>query len=89
MSPFVSIVITDVLWFLVFVGWVILIVVGLEADKPLSGGIPGHVDLNERHLPQHWTMSDRIGEIGGWVVFAAVCALLPIVLYWIFAVHAR
>ena len=79
----------DVLWFLVFVGWVILLVVGLEADKPLSGGIPGHVDLHETHMQHQWSLRDKIGEIGGWAGFAAVCALLPVILYWIFAVHGR
>ena len=34
-------------------------------------------------------LRDRIGETGGWVVFGVVCALLPVVLYWIFAVHGR
>ena len=77
----------DFLWFLVFVGWVILLVVGLEADKPLSGGIPGHVDLHEMHMKHHWSPGDKLGEIGGWVVFAAVCALLPVILWWVFAVH--
>ena len=80
--------VADVLWFLVFVGWVILLVVGLEADKPLSGGIPGHVDLHELRARHHWSLGDQVGEIGGWVVFAAVCALLPVILWWILAVHA-
>ena len=80
---------TDLLWFLVFVGWVLLIVVGLEADKPLSGGIPGHVDLGEMHTKHPWSVRDKLGESGGWAVFAAVCALLPVILYWIFAVHSR
>ena len=82
-----GLVITDVLWVLVFAGWVLLIVTGLEADKPLSGGIPGHVDLHEMHMKHHWSAGDKLGEIGGWVVFAAVCALLPVILWWVFAVH--
>ena len=77
----------DFLWFLVFVGWVILLVAGLEADKPLSGGIPGHVDLNETHMQHHWSPGDKLGELGGWAVFAAVSALLPVILWWVFAVH--
>jgi hypothetical protein len=79
----------DVLWFLVFVGWVILLVVGLEADKPLSGGIPGHVDLHETRMQHHWSLRDKIGEIGGWAAFAAVSTLLPVILYWIFVVHDK
>ena len=89
MNPLAGVIITDVLWFLVFVGWVLLIVAGLEADKPLSGGVPGHVDLHEARQPHLWNLGDRVGEIGGWVVFGVVCALLPVVLYWIFAVHGR
>ena len=68
---------------------VLLIVTGLEADKPLSGGIPGHVDAHELRTPGHWDKRDRLGEIGGWVVFGMVSCLLPVVLYWIFAVHPR
>jgi hypothetical protein len=81
-------IVADALWFLVFVGWVILLLVGLEADKPLSGGIPGHVDLHEMRAEHRWAPGDKIGEIGGWAIFAAVCALLPVILWWIFAVHA-
>ena len=51
MSPILPVIMADFLWFLVFVGWVILIVVGLEADKPLSGGIPGHIDMHEQRQP--------------------------------------
>lgn len=87
MSELTGVIITDVLWFLVFVGWVLLIVAGLEADKPMSGGVPGHVDLHEAHHVHPWALRDRLGEIGGWVVFGAVCTFLPVVLYWIFAVH--
>jgi hypothetical protein len=89
MSPILPTIVADFLWFLVFAGWVILIVVGLEADKPLSGGIPGHIDMHEQRQPHAWNLRDRIGEIGGWAVFAAVSALLPVILYWIFAVHNR
>jgi hypothetical protein len=80
---------SDGLWFLVFVGWIVLIVVGLEADKPLSGGIPGHIDMHEQRQVHTWNLRDKVGEIGGWVVFAGVSALLPVILYWIFAVHGR
>ena len=89
MSLPVDVIMTDILWFLVFVGWVLLLVVGLEADKPLSGGIPGQVDLHETHAKHPWSQRDKIGEMGGWAAFAAVCTLLPIILYWIFAVHGR
>lgn len=84
-----GVIVADFLWFLVFVGWVILLVVGLEADKPLSGGIPGHVDLHEMRAQHQWSLGDKVGELGGWAIFAAVSALLPVILYWIFAVHSR
>ncbi len=89
MSPLAEIIIADIMWFLVFVGWIILLVVGLEADKPLSGGIPGIVDLHEMRAKHQWSLRDKVGEIGGWVVFAAVSALLPVILYWISVVHTR
>jgi len=78
---------SDGLWFLVFVGWIVLIVVGLEADKPLSGGIPGHVDLS--HL-EHNAPEGPLGQLGarlGWALFGAVSLSLPVILVWIFRVH--
>ena len=84
-----SVIITDILWVLVIAGWVLLVLMGLEADKPLSGGIPGHVDMHELHNKHRWERADRIGEIGGWIVFASVAAMLPVILYWIFVVHGR
>ena len=89
MNPLLSVIITDVLWVIVFAGWILLIVTGLEADKPLSGGIPGHVDAHELHSTSRWSARDRLGEIGGWAVFGLVAALLPVILYWIFAVDPR
>ncbi|MBK8050927.1 MAG: hypothetical protein IPK16_29810 [Anaerolineales bacterium] len=89
MNIALSVIITDILWVMVIAGWILLIVTGLEADKPLSGGIPGHVDLHDLHSKFAWARGDKIGEIGGWVIFAAVSALLPLILYWIFNVHGR
>ncbi len=89
MNVLVHMLMSDGLWFLVFVGWIVLIVVGLEADKPLSGGIPGHIDMHEQRQAHAWSLRDKIGEIGGWAVFAGVSALLPVILYWIFAAHGR
>jgi hypothetical protein len=34
----------DALWLLIAAGWVLLLLTGLEADKPLSGGLPGYAD---------------------------------------------
>lgn len=80
------IIVTDALWFLVIVGWILLIVTGLEADKPLSGGIPGHVHLHDSHS-QGWTSRDRLGAIAAWALFGVAAALLPVLLWWIFVVH--
>ena len=88
MNELAAVVVTDALWFLVIVGWIVLIVTGLEADKPLSGGIPGAVDAHD-HSNHHWSPGDRLGEIGGWLVFGLTSALLPVVRYWIFMVHGR
>ena len=81
-----DIIITDALWFLVIVGWILLIVTGLEADKPLSGGIPGHVDLHDSHT-HGWTLRDRFGAIAAWTVFGLAAASLPLLLWWIFVFH--
>ena len=81
-----DVMLTDGLWFLVIVGWILLIVTGLEADKPLSGGIPGHVDLHESHA-EHWNSRDRFGAIAALAVFGVAAASLPVLLWWIFAVH--
>ena len=89
MNFLADIILTDVLWVLVIVGWVLLVITGLEADKPLSGGLPGHAVLQDHHEESHWGMRDRIGEIGGWLVFLGTAASLPLVLWWIFAVHGR
>lgn len=84
MNELAGVIFTNLLWLLVFVGWVLLIVAGLEADKPLSGGVPGHLDIHESRNVHPWRPGDKLGEIGGWVVFGAVCALLPVVSYWDF-----
>lgn len=77
----------DFLFILIAVGWVVLIVAGIEPDKPLSGGIPGHVDLS--HL-EHNAPEGPVGQLGGrlgWVLFGAVSLSLPVILVWIFRVH--
>ena len=85
---FFSVVLPDFLFILIVVGWGILIVAGIEPDKPLSGGIPGHVDLS--HLEAtHWSQVDRVGSILAWIVFGATALSLPLILFWIFAVHGQ
>jgi hypothetical protein len=87
--PIWHLLITDGLWVLVIAGWALLIVIGLEADKPLSGGIPGHADPHDSQVEHKWAGWDRIGEVAGWVCFAAISAALPLILYWVFTTHGR
>lgn len=86
-SGTMNLVVTDMLWLLVIVGWILLIVVGLEADKPLSGGVPGHLDAAEHHEARDWNVRDRLGSIGSWALFGLAAASLPVVLWWILQVH--
>ncbi len=78
--------IQDLLFVLIAIGWTILLLAGIEPDTPLSGGIPGHVDLSH-HEAKTWTGGDRIGELGSWLIFGAACLSLPFVLVWIFRTH--
>lgn len=79
---------SDVIWIIVIAGWIFLIAAGLEADKPLSGGIPGHVDHQEHLLAPPETLWDRLGIMGAWGIFGLASVGLVFVLWWIFAVHA-
>ncbi len=78
---------SDVIWIIVIGGWIFLIAAGLEADKPLSGGIPGHVDHHEHLLAPPETLWDRLGIMGAWAIFGLASVGLVFVLWWIFAVH--
>ncbi len=80
-------IITDTLWLLVVVGWVTLIVAGLEADKPLSGGLPGHVHYTDPHEANTWTSLDSFAAVAAWAVFALTAASLPVILWWILTRH--
>lgn len=80
-------VIYDTLWFLVILGWITLIVAGLEADKPLSGGLPGHVYMADPTDDHSWSANDRIGNMLAWIVFAIAAGSLPFILWWIFTRH--
>jgi len=81
-------IIYDGLWFLVIVGWITLIVVGLEADKPLSGGLPGHARYAEADDHSAWTSRDSLAVVVSWILFGITAALLPLILWWIFTHHA-
>ncbi len=81
-----TLLITDFLFIVIVIGWIVLIVAGIEPDKPLSGGIPGHVDLS--HLESHHEgRFGRLGEPLAWTLFAAVSLSLPLILWWVF--HAQ
>jgi hypothetical protein len=80
-------VINDALWLIVVAGWLLLISIGLEADKPLSGGIPGHHSGHDQPVSPTEGLGDRLGEMGVWLIFGLVALSLPLVLWWIFSVH--
>jgi hypothetical protein len=76
------------LWLLIIVGGIMLVIIGLEADKPLSGGLPGHANAQEEQAPELKGTWDRLGEVSAWVVFALAVASLPVLLWWIIAVRS-
>ena len=84
-----EVLISDFFWFLVIVGWIVLIMIGLEADKPLSGGLPSHTEMADDHVAEHTTPMDKLGIIAAWVLFGAMALSLPVILWWIFNVHGR
>jgi len=89
-NEILNVILTDALWVLVIGGWILLIATGLERDKPLSGGIPGILDSAIEEKDGYlWGAGDKLGELGSWVVFGIGAATLPLLLYWIFAVHPR
>ena len=72
----------------IVVGWALLIGIGLEPDKPHSGGLPGRVDLHSSQPEEREDRFGRLGEIAGWALFAAFPLILVGVLVWILSVHA-
>ncbi len=80
--------ITDLLWLSVIGGWILLLVIGLEADRPMSGGLPGHSVQDDSHAVHNEGALGKLGEYAAWVVFGLVILTLPVVLWWIFTVHA-
>ena len=85
----IQILISDSLWLIIVAGWVFLFATGLETDKPLSGGIPGHVEPHEEQHSQLKGVWDRVGELSAWLTFGIVALTLPVVLWWIFMGHGR
>ena len=83
----IHLLISDSLWLIIVAGWAFLFATGLETDKPLSGGIPGHAEPHEAQQSHHEGAWGRFGERSAWVVFSASMLTLPLVLWWIFMVH--
>lgn len=81
--------ISEAMWLFVIAGWLVLLGIGLEADKPLSGGIPGHRHDEDDHPVHKAHIGDWLGEQGSWALFISVALLLPVLLGWIFAFHPR
>ena len=79
--------IADFLWLAVIAGWVLLIVIGLEADRPMSGGLPGHTVVDGQHVKHKEGTLGKLGEYGAWAVFGLIILTLPVVLWWILAVR--
>jgi len=57
----------NVIWILIGAAWVYVLVLGLEADKPLSGDMPGSIVHNQSERPKYWEDDDwddvdRLGE---------------------------
>lgn len=78
---------SDSLWLIIVAGWAFLFATGLETDKPLSGGIPGHVEPYEAQQSHHEGTWGRFGERSAWAIFSATVLLLPVVLWWILMVR--
>ncbi len=83
MSSITNLIVSDFLFILIVVGWVVLVIAGIEPDKPLSGGLPGHVDLSQ-HESQSEGRLGRLGEPLAWALFGVVSLSLPLILWWIF-----
>jgi hypothetical protein len=81
-------VLSQALTVIIAAGWALLIGIGMEPDKPLSGGIPGHVDAHAHPPIERDNRLGRLGEIAGWVLFASFPLILVAVLVWILSVHA-
>ena len=86
-NTFLNLLVTDGLWVLVVAGWIMLLFIGLEADRPMSGGLPGHQVTHDNHSGHGEGMTAKLGEYGAWLVFGLTSLALPIILWWVFAVH--
>lgn len=85
-GDFLSLLVADILFVAIVAGWIVLVVAGIEPDTPLSGGLPGHVDLS--HLEsQHEGVWGKVGARLAWIGFVLVCLSLPVILVWIWRIH--
>lgn len=83
-NSLIDLLITDGLWLAVVTGWLLLLMIGLEADRPMSGGLPGHTVSQEHHASHQEGALDKVGEYGAWAVFGLTILSLPVILLWIF-----
>lgn len=86
-QEFLNLVVRDGLWLLVVAGWIFLLMLGLEADRPMSGGLPGHTIAPDSHEKHAEGTMGKFGEVGAWLVFGAASLSLPFLLWWIFFIH--
>jgi len=88
LTPEIKKLIGEVLFVMISAGWLVLLGIGLEPDKPLSGGLPGHVTLNHQEGEVQEGLMGRLGEILGWVAFGTMPVLLVVIMVWIMRVHS-
>lgn len=88
-NSLLTLLVTDGLWLMVAAGWVLLLMIGLEADRPMSGGLPGHTVAHDDHNVHQEGTLGKLGEYGAWALFGLATLSLPFILWWIFGVAAR
>ncbi len=75
--------VNEILTLAVAAGWLVLLVTGLEPDKPLSGGIPGHVEPDSDGEDAPESVLHRVGETVAWAALVAMALGAACVLAWI------
>ncbi len=92
MSFLHSITLGSVLWLAIGGAWIYVLALGLEADKPLSGDLPGQAAPHAKQQLDYWedddwNVGDRLGETSALALFGAMGMLLFFLLYWIITAH--
>jgi hypothetical protein len=83
----------NLLWSVIGGAWLYVLVLGLEADKPLSGDLPGtppHPIETQQYNAWNdddWDAGDYTGETAAWTLFGAMGMLLFFLLYWMVSMH--